>query len=149
MIHVVAADLGHCDALVAGMGASERAEMIRLGAPPAVWIKALIDGSGYGRTALVNGMPIAAWGIVGTALSFSGEAWLVATEAARRRRYDMVRLGVAEIRAMLRLKTEIVSSVLCGDTRGRRFSAWLGFGDFEDVRMPDGEPLHRGMLRRA
>ena len=149
MIAVVQADLGHVDALDAGLNAEERAEMVHAGAPPAVWLRALIGGSGYARVCLEEGHPIAAWGIIGTALSFSGEAWLVATDAARRRRWELIRVGVAEVRTMLLIKTKIVSSVLCADARGRRFATWLGFGEFEDAQLPNGATVHRGVLRRA
>lgn len=104
-----------------------KASCALFGHTPRQSLRAALSSSSYCRTLLLDGKPAAMWGVAGPLLSPTGEGWVALTPAARARRLLVARITIAELRNVMRLKTEILAGVACGDARGQRFARFLGF----------------------
>ena len=84
-------------------------------------------------TGLVDGVPVAMWGLVGSALDTDGCAWAAITDPARRFPRAMLREGRAWVRRVLDTFHTVYAFVLADDTRALKFARFLGFDKGEPV----------------
>lgn len=103
--------------------------------------------SAYARTGLIDGVPVAMWGITGTILSSTGHAWLSVTPECRARRLLVGRVARAEAAAIL-ATTDLASLVLDDDARARRFLRFLGFEIGEISTAECGRMFRHAVLKR-
>ncbi len=145
---VVDAQLVHVGPVASDLEQATLDTFRTIGVRPRAGLRRLLDVSAYCRAALLDGKPVALWGVMGPELATCGEAWLSITNRARAERKQIVRLARRELRAMLATKVMLVSSVLCNDARGKRFAEFLGFDCSDREEVAGGIPFYRGILRR-
>lgn len=145
---VVDASLVHIGPIANNLDADALERYAEIGVRPRAGLRRLLDESAYCRTALLDGKPVAMWGVLGSDLASCGEVWLSITERARGHRMKIVRLARKELRAMMSTKVMLISSVLCNDARGKRFAEFLGFDCTDLDEAPGGIVFFRGILRR-
>ena len=88
--------------------------------------------SHYCRTALVDGKPVAMWGVKGTMLGDSAIVWLVLSNDVTRMPITIVRTAKAELAKVMESNNEVAITVLPDDEAAVRFAVHLGFHDRED-----------------
>jgi len=147
-VEIVDARETHVGPVANNLSAETLETFRKIGIRPRAGLRRLMDDSAYCRAALVDGRPIALWGVMGSDIASSGEAWFSLTEHGRRQRKAIVRHAREELRAMLATKSELFSSILCSDARAKRFAEFLGFECVDQDVTPGGIPFFRGILRR-
>lgn len=130
------------------MAEFEREDIERAtGVAPRRFIRRLLYKSCYARTGMIDGVPVAMWGLLGTILSQSGEAWLSITPEGRHRPFIIAAVARAEAALLLTMKNELRSIVLIGDTRAERFLRFLGFEIGEISLSECGKMFRTAVLR--
>jgi hypothetical protein len=124
----------------------ERGTFAAFQVKPRVALREMVRQSAYCRTGLLDGRPVAMWGVTGPAVASGGEVWLALSLAARQRRFLIVRTALREVRAMMAFKHELVSCLFCREARAFRFADFLGF---EVEQAIDGQPYRVARLRRG
>ena len=117
------------------------------GRPPLYAITTMFHASEERWTALIDGKPIAMWGVTGGALETTGEAWLVVAKSIRGHKFAIVRQAMRSLARMFETKIVITSSMFCGDVRASKFAKALGF-KIEREDNINGLPVFRAVLRR-
>jgi hypothetical protein len=118
------------------------------GRPPLYAITTMFHASEERWTALIDGEPIAMWGVTGGALETTGEAWLVVAKSIRGHKFAIVRQAMRSLARMFETKIVITSSIYCSDKRAFRFARALGFKVVEQITVDESTPLFRAVLRR-
>ena len=147
IVEVVPGCEGHVAAIVAGMDKTERDAAISAGVQPETGLAIVVSLSAYCRTLMLDGVPVAIWGVVGPLHAECGEVWLSLTNAGRRIPKTFVCVARAELKAMLEIRLELTAALVCCDARAVRFMRFLGFKG-EALIESDGRILPRGVLRR-
>lgn len=91
--------------------------------------------SRYCRTALMDGKPIAMWGVKGTMLDDVAFVWLVLSDEVTRFPLAVVKEAQAELAKIMETVDEVAITVLPDDEAAIRFACYLGFHDRDDLRM--------------
>jgi hypothetical protein len=91
------------------------------------------------RTALVDGKPVAMWGVAGTLLSDSAQVWLVLSPEAAKMPRAVVREARGALEAIRLDYRDLWTTILPNDPASVRFALALGFGgdDPEDDVLTD------------
>lgn len=85
------------------------------------------------RTALIEGRPVAMWGVAGTLLGESAQVWLVIAEDVRRLPVALVKQARNELSVLADGYGRIDATLLPDDEASIRFAKHLGFaGDDPD-----------------
>ena len=116
----------HLGPLVSGLGFQAR-QMEARGHRPRAWARWLITRASRVDVALVNGRPVAAWGIVGSLASREVDVWLMISDDVRRHRFHVVRAARWFLTWALEFVDGVNTIVLSTDFRARRFLEFLGF----------------------
>lgn len=105
---------------------------------PREGLRRAFRASVYARTAMVEGRPIAMWGIAGGILSDGAYVWLVLSDEVRRLPKAIVREARAELALAAGRYRHIAATVLPEDEASLRFALHLGFGgDGDDDVLTD------------
>lgn len=146
---VVPATQLHVGPHIAHLTPQDRVDLERVsGLPPRRWLRRFMQESCYCRTGILDGLPVAIWGVLGTLLSSRGTAWLSVTPEARARPHIVARVARDEAFVNLRSK-ELHSLVLDGDFRAARFLNFLGF-DIGDISASEsGKMFRTAILKRT
>lgn len=86
----------------------------------------------YCRTALMNGSPVAMWGVTGTLLSCEAFVWLVLSDRIANIPLSIVREAKSELSRIMQNYDELATTVLPDDEAAIRFAVYLGFHDRHD-----------------
>ena len=100
----------------------------------------------YCRTALVDGHPVAMWGVTGTMLSESAYVWLVMSDEIAAFPRAIVREAKAQLASIMNGYDEVATTVLPDDDAAIRFALYLGFHDRHDDQ---AERLPRKAMERV
>jgi hypothetical protein len=145
---VIPASQIHVGPHVAHLSAEIRQAIQEAKGPPRRFIRWMIGQSSYARAGLIDGFPVALWGITGTMMASTGFAWLSVTEELRRHPFLAARVAREEAFVNLRSK-ELHSLVLDGDIRAERFLRFLGFEIGEISASECGKTFRAAVLRRT
>lgn len=123
----------------------------RFGEDPRRGLHRAFIASNYCRTALIDGKPVAMWGVCGALMSNVASVWLVIAEDIVNLPLTIVREARAELAHVMENYHELTTTVLPDDAAAVRFALYLGFQGFgEDdaprkVRYEDlmSDPRHR------
>lgn len=88
--------------------------------------------SSYCRTALVDGKPVAMWGVKDVLLSDQAAVWLVLSDFITQMPVAIVREARQELARVMETKREVAITVLPNDEAAIRFAVYLGFHDREN-----------------
>lgn len=145
---IVPATRVHIGPHVSRLALDKRAEIERSsGVSARKWLRIILGQSVYARAGLLDGIPVALWGLTGTMASSSGHVWLSVTPEFMARPFLCGRLARAEAESMMMGKTELRSAVATKDRRAHRFLRFLGF-EIGDVLPIAGATLRIAVLRQ-
>lgn len=85
--------------------------------------------SNYCRTAMMDGKPIAMWGVKSALLGDSAMVWLVLSDSVTKMPVSVVREARAELAKIMETTDEVAITVLTDDEAAIRFAIFLGFHD--------------------
>ncbi len=111
------------------------------GFEPRVALHRAFVASRYCRTALMDGEPIAMWGVKGSMLDEVAFVWLVLSEAVTHMPVSVVKEARAELDKIMQTVDEVAVTVLPDDEAAIRFACALGFHDRDDIRMSRKEQV--------
>lgn len=94
--------------------------------------------SSYSRTALVDGAPVAMWGIQGVLLMDYAIVWLAMSETITQRPLAVVRCAKRELETMSDRAGRLYARISKDDERARLFAETLGFRS--SPQLPDPVP---------
>lgn len=83
-MEIVPSTIDHIEGLVKGLRDQDRLEIGRLGLDPVKAVTWSYKTAIWKRTAVVEGKVAAMWGVCGTPLSLTGQAYLVTTKASEK-----------------------------------------------------------------
>jgi hypothetical protein len=137
-IEIVDTTAEHVRILARTMRDEDRAEIAMLGGDAWHTPHRLFRDSHICRTALIDGVVSAVWGLQGGLLDFDGEPWLFTTPLVERARMAFVRTARVELHGMLETKHSLVTRVAPSYARSIRLFEALGFGVGPVVTSVDG-----------
>lgn len=79
------------------------------------------------RSALVDGRPVAMWGVIGTLVSAEGYVWLALSDEAARYPVAVLREAKRQLAAIMQTKRELATTIDVDDSAARRFAVFFGF----------------------
>ncbi len=147
---IIEAKSVHVGIIAGQLGPDERARFAHEGRNPRHVMRGFFRQSSYRRTALLDGRPIAIWGVTGTLCSSEGILWLRLTTAARKMPRLVVEESRKELARMLETRQRLVIYIAEHDRLALRFAGFLGF-EFAAPTMIEGVNFmaHRGALEHA
>jgi hypothetical protein len=83
--------------------------------------------STYAKTALIDGKPVAMWGVMKSAMSDEGEAWAAFSQEAIKHPKAMIKDGRQEAIEMARHAGTLYAKINPADPKSEGFSRALGF----------------------
>lgn len=86
----------------------------------------------YCRTALIDGKPVAMWGVVAGLMSETAYVWLVISDQIANIPLSITREAKAELSKIMERYEELATTVLPDDDAAIRFAVYLGFHDDHD-----------------
>lgn len=110
---------------------------------PREGLRRILTSSHYARTALIEGKPVAMWGLAGPLLSDTAYAWLVLAEEIRSLPRDILEVAKAELAEAARTCPTILATVLPDDEASLRFALHLGFRGADGERDVLDNPKYR------
>lgn len=93
----------------------------------------------YCRTALMDGKPVAMWGIKGNLMCDVAFVWLVLSDDIANIPGAITREARRELRAIMANYRELATTVLPDDAAAVRFAVYLGFHDRHEGKRKDIE----------
>jgi hypothetical protein len=99
----------------------------------------IFEQSYFRRAALIEGRPVAIWGVKGTILSRTGYAWLGLSDEATRYPIALIKEAQRQLDEIMETKRELATTIIASDSAARRFAVFLGFHIAHDGR---GDPAH-------
>jgi len=134
---IVEAKRWHCGRLARAICWERWLAFIEGGFRPHDQLVQVFEISAIRRTALIDGAPVAMWGVTGTLLSREGGGWLSLTKAAMAHPFALareVRAQLAEISATRQIRIGVAQD----DSAAVRFATFFGFKrEGEPLRLPD------------
>ncbi len=100
--------------------------------------------SHYCRTALIDGRPVAMWGLEGSLLGDLAFVWLVLSNEASSMPMTVMREARRELASVMENYVEVATTVLPDDDAAIRFAIYLGFhNEDEQLDLPLRERIRR------
>lgn len=137
----------HIQPMALALDDEEKRALEDAGRPPLYAITNMFHGSEERWTALIDGKPVAMWGVTGSRLETTGEVWLVVAQSIRGQKFAIVRQAMRSLARMFESKAVLTSSTFCGDVRASKFAKALGF-KIEREDNINGLPIFRAVMRR-
>lgn len=126
---VVPASIRHLKPMAAQLRAAACITLQGFGLKPRPALHRAFVASSYCRTALMDGKPIAMWGVKATMLGDTALVWLVLSETVTAMPISIVKEARSELAKVMETKREIAITVLPDDEAAIRFAVYLGFHD--------------------
>lgn len=133
---IVPASVRHIRPMSMRMRAAASRALDGYGFNPREGLRRAFISSFHCRTALIDGKPVAMWGVAGTLLNDSATVWLVLSDEVRRIPRAIAKEAKAELQRYVQNCPEISATVLPDDEASIRFALHLGFrgdNDQDDV----------------
>jgi hypothetical protein len=121
------AEPGDGPALLANMRKKDIEECLAFGMSPGRGMRKSVRESIYARTALVDGVVVAMWGIGGALMSDDGCAWMVTGNGVEKVKFAFIRISMWEIDKMHEYKSVLSNYVHADYTEAVRFFKIIGF----------------------
>jgi len=137
MYEVVPASILHVRPLAKRMRAASAASVAGYGFNPREGLRRSFVNSHHCRTALVDGRPIAMWGLIGPLLAGETFAWVVLTEEAAEIPFSVVREARRALATAAESYETVRAAIFPDDAGAIRFATFMGF--VEDGRAPLGD----------
>lgn len=141
---IVPASVRHVRPMAAQLRAAACITLQGFGLRPREALRRAYVASPHCRTALMDGKPIAMWGVKNTMLGNTGVVWLVLSEAVTHMPVAVVKEARAELAAVMERLDEIAITVLPDDEAAIRFAVYLGFHDRDN---DDGQMSRKELCR--
>ena len=138
---IVQASILHVRPMAKVMRAAAAVALDGFGFDPRTALRRVLVASHHAKTALIDGKPVAMWGVVGSLLGDTAYVWLVLSD----RICEMPLAVVKEARNALAVAAQsypqIGATVLPDDERSVRFATFLGFEQADRIPVGDGYML--------
>lgn len=131
---VVPASIRHVRPMARQIRAAAAITLQGFGFHPREALRRAFVASHYCRTALMDGKPIAMWGVKGTMLDEIAFVWLVLSDGVTHMPVSVVKEAQRELAKIMRTVDEVAITVLPDDEAAVRFAVYLGFHDRDDIR---------------
>lgn len=135
---IVKASIRHVKPMALSMRPAGYFAMEHYGGDPRRSVFQAFRQSFYCRTALIDGKPVAMWGVASTLLNEYAEVWLVLSHEIGRMPLAIVREARAELSRVTEDYSHLEATILPEDEASIRFAQFLGFVDDEE-RIPIGD----------
>ncbi len=142
---IVPASILHVKPMAARMRAAACATLQSFGFEPRMALRRAFLRSLMARTALMDGKPVAMWGVQGNLLDDTALVWLVMADDIANIPRTIVREARRELKSIMENYEEAATTVLPDDEAAIRFAVYLGFHDRHD----DDEPASRKDIERS
>lgn len=126
---IVPASPRHIRPMAAKLRAAACITLQAFGYEPRRALHRIFLNSFYCRTALIDGKPVAMWGVTGTLLGDVAYVWLVLSDDIASMPRSIVKEAKRELSAIMENYREIATTVLPDDAAAIRFAVYLGFHD--------------------
>ena len=124
---IVPASIRHIRPMSRAMRAAACITLERFGQDPRRSLHRAFIASNYCRTALIDGKPVAMWGVVGALMSNVASVWLVIAQDIVGLPLTIVREARNELAHAMANYHELTTTVLPDDEAAVRFALYLGF----------------------
>ena len=124
---IIEAKPWHSRQMAAAIGEAQRERALSLGLDPRRELHKRVRGSFYARTALIDGRPVAMWGLMGSLLGLDAAVWFVLAPQIRHRFVTIARLARREIDSFPMNLYALCSFADERDPQAWRFLRFLGF----------------------
>lgn len=95
-------------------------------------------GSAYCRTALIDGVPAAMWGLSGSLLTDTATVWLALGQRAAAVPVAVMRGAISELEEMLRGRSTLFARISREDDAALIFARSIGFTPAREIEAPEG-----------
>ncbi len=136
---IVKASVRHVKPMALGMRAASWLAMQRYGGGARRAVFKAFTLSSYCRTALIDGKPVAMWGVVGSLLDERADVWLFLSRDIGRMPLAIVREARAELGVATEQYSYLEATIVPEDEASIRFARFLGFEGREEDRIPIGD----------
>ena len=139
---IVPASIRHIRPMAKAMRREAAVALDGFGFNPRAGLRRCFVSSFHCRTALIDGRPVAMWGVVGTLLGDSAYVWLVLSDEIRAMPRAILREAKTELDRAAEDYPRIMATILPEDAASVRFAAHLGFVNSDDPsadRVPIGD----------
>ncbi len=126
---IVPASILHVKPMVARIRTASYIGLQAFGLNPRQALHRVFIKSFYSRTAIIDGQPVAMWGVAGTILGDCGEPWLVLSQQVTDMPVAIVREARHELKSMMNERETLVVNMIPDDDEALRFALHLGFSD--------------------
>ena len=139
---VIEAKTFHCGQMSRLLRDEHRAATVRLGFDTHRELTARFDESPFRRAWTINGRLAGLGGIVGSAISETGQLWLALSDEARKYPVEVVKESRRQLAEIMQTKRCLLTTVLDSDESAKRFAIFLGFvpwnGGYKSAVSRDG-----------
>lgn len=126
---VVAASVLHMKPLARGMRTAAYLTVSDAGYDPRLALRRTMGQSHHCRTALIDGVPVAMWGVVGALLAESAYVWLIMADDITNMPLTIVREAKTQLAEIMIHYEEVAITIMPDDDAALRFATYLGFHD--------------------
>lgn len=123
----VPASVLHVKPIAADLRSALCSSIAASGGHPRAALRRALGNSIYARTALLDGVPAAMWGMSGTLMSDRASAWLALTETALRHPVLIMREARRELAIMATSAGQLFTNIVRDDERALALARNLGF----------------------
>lgn len=145
---IVPGSIRHIRPMSRAMRSAGAAAIEGFGFNPRAGLRRAFVASHHVRTALIDGRPVAIWGLAGSLLAHETTAWLVLSDEAGEMPIAIVREARQQLASAAQDYEEVVATVLPEDERSVRFAEFLGFKAGDKIAMGDGYVLKMHYARK-
>lgn len=146
---ILPATQAHLASLGGRLRRGDELEITCLGIDVAGALQRSLIGSVFARTAMQDGVPIAAWGCGGALLGGVGEPWLMTTPEAAHNPVRFVRVAQREMGAMLAIFPVLSNFVAAEYRQACDFLEFVGFRLGPAIPLgPSGTPYREFRMER-
>jgi hypothetical protein len=126
---VVTASIRHVKPLSASLRGAHCANLLAFNIEPRRALHDAFLASPFCRTALIEGRPVAMWGVKSDLISPTGFAWLVISNEITGLSLSIIKETKKQLAEMMKTYHELAITVLPDDFAALRFAVFLGFHD--------------------
>lgn len=131
----------HCGSMSRGLRHDHRQILMQMGVNVHGDMRSTFDASMLARTFMIDGVPAAIGGVVGSIASSDGMVWFAIRESAVGHWYRLARLAQRQIEEIMRTKTKLTTVVLKDDKASVRLAYFLGFQVLETTSINGARAL--------
>ena len=126
-VQIVEGKMHHCGQILRRLRVEHASAFAMVGLNAHRELRNTAAQSAYRRAAFLDGKLAALWGVTGSSLCPWGYVWLCLTNEAAAHPIIVLRGALQQIDEIMKMKTELTTTVLHGDEAALRLCAFLGF----------------------